>query len=370
MIRLALLAAVLVYAAGTAAVSSTSNEMSRRAGSGGDSQSTNWAGYTVTAVGVSFVDVKGSWVEPTLDCSTSGPGSSAFWVGLGGFSDGSKALEQVGTSADCMSGGAAIHSAWHELVPAPAIDDDIRISPGDVISAEVSADGPAITLQLHDLTTGESAVTQSTMAEPDLTSAEWIAEAPSMCSPFNPNGCTVKPLANFGTVAFATGSATAGGHTGAITDPEWTAGAIQLVTRSGKPVAQPSDLGADGSSFTVTWVSTGATFKLLLQDFVTTPQTPRAGLDLHRRDPRCRDGSHRARRREDDVLGEDRREGHSRPRTDVRVPPGDLCLADPGERLGTGHLRCGDRGSRRRDDRQDVLASDSLALSAGQISRR
>ena len=370
MIRLALLAAVLVYAAGTAAVSSTSNEMSRRAGSGGDSQSTNWAGYTVTAVGVSFVDVKGSWVEPTLDCSTSGPGSSAFWVGLGGFSDGSKALEQVGTSADCMSGGAAIHSAWHELVPAPAIDDDIRISPGDVISAEVSADGPAITLQLHDLTTGESAVTQSTMAEPDLTSAEWIAEAPSMCSPFNPNGCTVKPLANFGTVAFATGSATAGGHTGAITDPEWTAGAIQLVTRSGKPVAQPSDLGADGSSFTVTWVSTGATFKLLLQDFVTTPQTPRAG--------RTFTAAIRVAATDHTALADAKttcsaRIGgkviHARERT-FESRRATCAWQIPANASGRVSLRCGDRGSRRRDDRQDVLASDSLALSAGQISRR
>jgi Peptidase A4 family len=251
--------------------------MSRRAGFGGGSQSTNWAGYSVTAAGTAFVDVKGSWVEPSLDCSTSGPGSSAFWVGLGGFADGSKALEQVGTAADCVDVGFAIHSAWHELVPAPVIDDDLEIAPGDVISAEVSADGTAITLQLHDLTTGESAVTQTTVTEPDLSSAEWIAEAPSLCSPFNPNGCRIKPLANFGTVAFATGSATAGAHTGAIADPAWTTGEIQLVTQAGTPVAEPSDLSADGSSFTVRWISTGAALRLSLQQFVMTPATPRAG---------------------------------------------------------------------------------------------
>ena len=251
--------------------------MTRRVTFGGDSQSTNWAGYTVSAPGASFVDVKGSWVEPTLDCSTPGSASSAFWVGLGGFADGSKALEQVGTSAECHVGGSAVHAAWHEIVPAPAIGDSVRISPGDAISAEVSADDSTVTLQLHDLTTGESAVTQSTMAEPDLTSAEWIAEAPSSCSPFNPNGCTIRPLANFGTVAFTAGSATADGHTGAITDPQWTAGAIQLVSLSGKPVAQPSVISADGSSFAVTWLSTGAAFKLLLQGFDMAPLTPRAG---------------------------------------------------------------------------------------------
>src|SRR5438034_1324789 len=79
---------------------------------------------------------------------------------------------------------------------------------GGTLTAEVHADGTTVTLQLHDVTTGQSFSTQLTVADPDLSSAEWIAEAPASCSPFNPNGCTIQPLANFGTVAFSAGSAT------------------------------------------------------------------------------------------------------------------------------------------------------------------
>jgi hypothetical protein len=64
--------------------------------------------------------------------------------------------------------------------------------------------------------------TEATVAAPDLSSAEWIAEAPSDCSPFNRNGCTIEPLANFGTVAFSAASAQAGGRVGPISDPDWT----------------------------------------------------------------------------------------------------------------------------------------------------
>jgi hypothetical protein len=79
--------------------------------------SSNWAGYAVKRSGVRFRHVSGSWVQPAVDCSSGSGTYSAVWVGLGGSSAGSQALEQIGTEADCTSGGTARYATWYELVP-------------------------------------------------------------------------------------------------------------------------------------------------------------------------------------------------------------------------------------------------------------
>ena len=58
------------------------------------------------------------------------------------------------------------------------------------------------------------------MQNPDTSSAEWIAEAPSQCD--STSSCTPLPLADFGTVQFTGASATANGHTGSIDDSNWS----------------------------------------------------------------------------------------------------------------------------------------------------
>ena len=91
------------------------------AGSAATAVSSNWAGYALT--GMTFSAVSGTWVQPTADCSAASTGTtaSAFWVGLGGDSDSSTALEQTGTEADCLAGGTARYTAWYELVPASSV---------------------------------------------------------------------------------------------------------------------------------------------------------------------------------------------------------------------------------------------------------
>src|ERR1700761_1045920 len=85
--------------------------------------SSNWAGYTAT--GAQFSKVSGSWTQPQASCDSS-QGDAAFWVGLGGASQGSQALEQTGTEVDCSS-GQPVYSAWYELVPAaPVTFDNIK----------------------------------------------------------------------------------------------------------------------------------------------------------------------------------------------------------------------------------------------------
>ena len=96
--------------------------------------SSNWAGYAVVGAGGvtrHFTRVAGDWVEPTVDCIAGSNTYSAFWVGIGGYSQSSKALEQTGTEADCDSNGDAHYYAWYELVPHGPVTVSLSVSPGD-----------------------------------------------------------------------------------------------------------------------------------------------------------------------------------------------------------------------------------------------
>ena len=235
--------------------------------------SSNWAGYVATPPTVqepttsalSFTDVAGTWVQPKLTCSAGEVGSAAFWVGLGGSQDSSPALEQTGTEGDCARNGKATYSAWYEFVPAGPVSVKLKVRPGDRITGAVLVSGTQVTVSLKNLSTQKRfSKTFSSVAPLDTSSAEWIAEAPSLCSS---NGtCSVVPLPNFGTTAFTNGSAIANGHSGTISDPTWSASPIVLAPAEaaqpsfGLPAnahaAVPSSLTADGRSFVVSWQET------------------------------------------------------------------------------------------------------------------
>lgn len=227
--------------------------------------STNWSGYAVTGP-ATFSSVTGSWTQPAVTCTRGSAGYSAFWVGLGGFAGNSQALEQIGTEADCDAAGSPHYSVWYELVPSPSVPVSLTVGPGDAITATVSVSGTTVTMTLGDLTTGETFTQSATVSAPDVSSAEWIAEAPSSC---NASGgrCQTLPLADFGTVSFAAVSATAGdGTVGTPTTSGWSGSAITLhgspsfgfgrgrfAAAQGAVTATPGSLSPDGSSFAVTW---------------------------------------------------------------------------------------------------------------------
>jgi Peptidase A4 family len=218
--------------------------------------SQNWAGYV--AGGTQFSSVSGSWVQPTAKCG-SGQTYSAFWVGIGGSSNQSSALEQTGTQANCTADGGIEYYAWYELVPAAPVKLDLAIKPGDHISAKVNVSGSNVTVWMTNQTTGQSTTKTLQMDNPDTSSAEWIAEAPSACD--GSGSCQPLPLADFGTVQFTSATATANGHTGTISDPNWSAQPVELgggagvseISYSGQGAssATPSSLSSDGSSFSV-----------------------------------------------------------------------------------------------------------------------
>jgi hypothetical protein len=214
----------------------------------GSSSSTNWSGYATQATGTTFTDVQGTWVQPAATCSTNSRQYASFWVGLDGYN--SSSVEQIGTDADCAGRNRPVYYAWYEMYPAAPVNLSLPIHPGDSIAAEVSASGSTFTLNIENLTTGDSFSVQQTAPGAAISSAEWVAEAPSSCMVFR---CKVLPLANFGTVNFSGSYTTGSGHTGSISDPAWSNDRITMVTNGGTIKALPSALSPDGTAFSVAW---------------------------------------------------------------------------------------------------------------------
>jgi hypothetical protein len=256
--RLALAAAVAV-AALAALVPPTSARASTWA-----TTSSNWAGYATSKPGTTFRHVSGTWVAPAAHCGSGDRRYSAVWLGLGGLHTTARALEQVGTEADC-AGGKGYYSAWYEIVPAAPVKLGLTVRPGDTMSASVAVAGRSVKLFIADRTRGTSFTKRLDVARVDVSSAEWIVEAPSACGD---NGiCRALPLANFGTTSFAGVEATsATGHTGTISDPGWSSVAITLSTRAhglrfttdqGSGTAVPANLSPAGDAFAVTYQPAG-----------------------------------------------------------------------------------------------------------------
>ncbi len=228
-------------------------------------KSDNWSGYV--AVGSVFKTIRAHWVQPGAQCfgRSSGETSSSFWVGLGGELRSSYKLEQTGTEADCLSNGTPEYFAWYEVWPAQNVAIDFAIFPGDKISASVGLGPESVTFVLTDVTRHEHFARSFQISEPDGTSAEWIAEAPS----YSENGRhRIDPLTDFGSVRFTNASATsAHGQTGSISSPAWHQKAINFLSGHVDPKNPlsgiletadsahgfPSALTRGGTSFRVVW---------------------------------------------------------------------------------------------------------------------
>jgi len=231
--------------------------------------SSNWAGYAVTAPegspDASFTDVTGTWTQTKASCTSGETSAAAFWVGLGGWAETSQALEQIGTEADCSSGGRISYSAWYELVPAGPVELTMKVRPGDRFTGAVLVTGSQVLLSLKNLTRHTRFTKRLPFVqELDTASAEWIAEAPSLCG--SSGQCQVVPLTNFGTVTFTRAAAIGNAHPGVISDPSWSpsqvvlagdaSGGIGSGSGSNTHGAVPGSVSADGRSFSVSWRQT------------------------------------------------------------------------------------------------------------------
>jgi hypothetical protein len=231
-------------------------------------QSTNWAGYAVHRAGVSFHSVSASWIQPNATCTAGQPSYSSAWVGLGGYSPTSDALEQIGTELDCSASGKVVSSAWYELVPAPSKTISLVVQPGDAMHATVSVTGHRVLVELDNLTSHQRFRKTLHTAAIDVSSAEWILEAPSEC--ISQYSCQALPLANFGSLTFGSASVVAAnGRAGTIAGADWTRTRIRLIAGAQRLIvsrdstdsageAVPSTLRGGGSAFAVTFAAAPA----------------------------------------------------------------------------------------------------------------
>jgi hypothetical protein len=256
--------AALAASSGTASTSTVTTQFASNVGN--QSVSANWSGYALqdaNFAGLQFTSVTGTWTVPVANCAGAPNSSAAFWVGLGGSSDAATGLEQTGTGSDCSS-GAAKYYAWYEILPAASVQVPLKVKPGDQITTSVNVNGTTVLVQIKNRTRKTTFTKALQVAMPDLSSAEWIAEAPSACT--SGGRCAVLPLANFGTVTFTRAATIASGHPGTINDPTWANDSISLVPQtasrffgglssSSTAGASPGALSADGRSFGVSWLA-------------------------------------------------------------------------------------------------------------------
>jgi hypothetical protein len=214
--------------------------------------SSNWGGFAAQSCLTSpstkvVTKVVGTWVEPTVKCTSGETAYAAFWVGIDGYS--SNSVEQLGTDSDC-SGGSPSYYAWYEMYPAGPVTLGMTIKPGNTITASVTYNSAKkFVLALKDVTTGKTFSVTKSLSSAARSSAEWIVEAPSSSS-------GVLPLADFGTVTFSSCSATISGVTGPIqtSTSTWQAAEINIVGSTTEETT--SALTSSGNGFTGTWVAT------------------------------------------------------------------------------------------------------------------
>ncbi len=131
------------------------------------------------------------------------------------------------TESDCDIKGHAVYAAWWEIVPAAPVGIHLTVHPGDTVSASATVAGRSVTLRLRDLTSGKRFSLTRRVSATDASTAEWIVEAPSVCR--SSGSCTTLALADFGTAAFGSATATAAGVTAGAGDPGWRLTAVELV---------------------------------------------------------------------------------------------------------------------------------------------
>jgi len=210
---------------------------------GNHAESQNWSGYAATEGG--YTGVSATWSVSDV-ASGSPAGVDAAWVGIGGVK--SRDLIQAGTQRVVMANGATRQEAWVELLPRASETVPLTVHRGDVIRVSIDQQATDTWLIAFTNTTSGQTYQVTKRYASSLSSAEWIEEAPS-----SGRGRPL-PLSNFGTIRFSQASAVRGTQTQTIA--ESGAHAVTMTAPGGLALAEPTRLGADGASFSVTRTST------------------------------------------------------------------------------------------------------------------
>jgi len=205
------------------------------------SRSTNWSGLMDTGSRATFTSIRGYWVVPSVQASSSDKASST-WIGIDG--DRVSSLIQTGTAQNSGPDfGGTQYSAWVQLLPsAPEVIGNTSgpapVQPGDVMAASIFEDSPGMwTIDLNDTTQGWSFSEQFSYVTPGTT-AEWIEEATTVHG-------KVATLPDYGSTTFTELGAGGTGVSSATLDP------IYMDSQSGGIISYPADFNASADSFSL-----------------------------------------------------------------------------------------------------------------------
>src|SRR5215472_2026642 len=209
--------------------------------------SSNWSGYAVT--GGPYTSITGSWTVTKVTGSSRGATYSSTWIGIDGFNDSN--LIQTGTEADYYN-GSAHYNAWWEILPAAETPiATISVQPGDVLSANIfkitsGTNAGKWSITISDARGGQSFTTIQAYSG-QLTSAEWIQEAPSV-------GGRIATLAQYGSPLTVDPGTVNGGNPGLV-----AADGGVMVQRHGffgsTQVSTPSNPDSDSDGFNMAYGS-------------------------------------------------------------------------------------------------------------------
>jgi len=262
----------------------------------------NWSGYAVLGAAGSVSSVSGQWIVPMVTApfspfgfysfpdpssrltsgstltSASSPDPSSlpdprfsptvyyvgFWVGIDGVSP-STTLEQAGIAAEVVD-HVVSYSAFYEFLPSsPVYLTNYPVCPGDEVCVTVACTSyvsSAFSLIITDKTAGWTYRTTGTDSGAADSSAEWIAETPTLVTP---KGQQLAPLADFGIVTFDKCCATIAPYSsyperiGAFSSLPNCYAIIMLNYPTGKTVmANPTPIAsASSTGFSIIWRSAG-----------------------------------------------------------------------------------------------------------------
>ena len=202
--------------------------------------SDNWAGYMSPAG--NFSAISGSWTVPNVRGNGFSTSADAAWIGIGGVT--SSDLIQVGTDGTVSRNGQVTTTAFYEMLPAAETTvPNMTVNVGDAMTADIHVTGGSQwAITITDVTLNETFSTTVTYTSSQST-AEWIEEDPSFAS-----GGLI-PFDNFGLINFTSALATSAGTSENLN----SSGAQKIILENsrGRVLAQPSDIGSDGESFSV-----------------------------------------------------------------------------------------------------------------------
>ena len=220
--------------------------------------STNWSGYAAQtdlekpdSNVVSMVCA--IWQVPEIDTNSAANSAVAIWVGIDGFSIDSPSIQQVGIIAS-YNGFRTTYTGFVATHPESAFSlDGFPLNPNDLIGAEIEYTSND-NFDFYLMNINEEVYTKISMKVPGAkrNSAEWIIEAPTTCTN---KGCSVTPLANFGTLPVILCEAKIDSVTGNINDNTWDHTPIIMVQES-NPTSNRvlcTPLLCDDTGFGIIW---------------------------------------------------------------------------------------------------------------------